>query len=75
VGELVAQVEYLVEHHEGVWTIVLNGARHGPYSTQATAAKAAIDAAHKAEALGHDVHVTIREALEAEPGSKAANRA
>jgi hypothetical protein len=67
----VAQVEYSVEHHEGVWTIVLNGARHGPYSSQAAAAKAAIDAARKAEALGHDVQVTIGETRDADPGSTA----
>ena len=65
-----AQVEYAVEHHEGVWTIVLSGARHGPYSSQATAIKAAMDAAHKAEALGHEVHVIIGEAA-AKPGSEA----
>jgi hypothetical protein len=70
----VAQIEYSVEHHEGVWTIVLSGVRHGPYSTQAAAAKAAIDAAHKAEALGHDVHVIIGEARDAEPGSNAEQR-
>jgi hypothetical protein len=56
-----AKAEYQVAMHEGVWTVALNGARHGPYSSQHTAVTAAMGAAHKAEAMGHEVSVEVLE--------------
>ncbi len=57
-----ARAEYVVALVEGEWTVSLNGAPHGPYSSQETAARAAIEAAHKAEAMGHEASVEVRDA-------------
>ena len=66
-----AKAHYLVALHEGVWTVALNGERHGPYSTQETAITAAMHAAHKAQDMGHEVHVEITDPP-AEETSRAA---
>jgi len=42
----VERVKYFVTLHQGQWHILLNGQRHGPYSTQHEAIDAAIRAAH-----------------------------
>ena len=53
------QVFYSVDYIEGVWKVGLNGRRFGPYSTLDAAVAAASGAAHKAEAQGYEVVVTI----------------
>lgn len=62
-----ARAEYVVACLEGQWTISLNGVPHGPYSSQEAAARAAIDAAHKAEELGHQASVEVQDASVLEP--------
>lgn len=42
-----ARTQYVVVNHDGQWKISLNGKHYGPYDTQATALRAAVDAAHK----------------------------
>ena len=61
------QVSYSVDFIEGVWKVGLNGKHFGPYSTLDAAVAAASGAAHKAEAQGYDVVVTINTAPEAAP--------
>lgn len=54
-----AQASYVVGRRDGHWTVALNGERHGPYSSEAAALSAAMDAAHKAEDLGHQATVEV----------------
>jgi len=54
-----ATVEYTVELVEGVWTVGMGEKRFGPYSTLETATAAAMGAASKAEAQGHEARVII----------------
>ena len=42
-----ARTQYFVVLHEGEWKITLNGKHYGPYGSQASAIRSAIDAAHK----------------------------
>ena len=56
-----ARAEYIVAFLDGAWTVSLNGQPHGPYSSQESAARAAIEAAHKAEALGHAASVEVQD--------------
>ncbi len=55
------QVQYVVDFHEGAWTVTLRDRRFGPYSTLDYAMLAAMGAARKAEALGYDASVSVAE--------------
>lgn len=49
-----ARTKYYVVKHQGEWKISLNEKHHGPYPTQRSAIKAAVDAAHKAGSSNPD---------------------
>lgn len=68
------QLRYTVDLVDGAWEIGFDGRRFGPYSTLETAMTAAIRAAHKAEAEGHqaEVHVTSPAAESDRRGEQAA---
>lgn len=57
-----AKALYVVEPHDDTWAVSLGGRSFGPYSSLAAAIRAAMDAAHKAEAMGHDVEVEVLDA-------------
>ena len=54
---LKARVRYFVVKHEGQWKIKLHDKHYGPYGTQRTAIRAAVDAAHEA---GSDAQVLVQ---------------
>ncbi|BAT58348.1 hypothetical protein GJW-30_1_00872 [Variibacter gotjawalensis] len=55
-----SRTQYFVVHHEGQWKVKLNGTHYGPYNSQAAAARAAVDAAHKAGDQGYDAQVLVQ---------------
>ena len=55
-----SRVQYFVVRHEGAWKIKFDGKHYGPYSTQAAAARSAVDAAHKSGRSGHDAQVLVQ---------------
>ncbi len=55
-----ARAQYFVVKHQSGWHIKLNGAQYGPYKSQATAIKFAVDAAQKAGEIGHDAEVVVQ---------------
>lgn len=55
-----ARVQYFVVLHNNEWKISHDGKHYGPYSTQALANRAAIDAAKKAGDSGHDAQVLVQ---------------
>ncbi|MBV8686248.1 MAG: DUF2188 domain-containing protein [Alphaproteobacteria bacterium] len=52
-----ARVQYFVVSDAGQWAIVLNHKRYGPYASQASAIRAAVDAAHQTK---NDAQVLIQ---------------
>jgi Uncharacterized protein conserved in bacteria (DUF2188) len=55
-----ARTQYVVVIHNGEWKISFDGKHYGPYATQKSAIRAAVDAAHKAGNQGHDSQVLIQ---------------
>jgi hypothetical protein len=55
-----ARIQYFVAKHEGQWKIKLDGTHYGPYDTQKTAIKVAVDTAHKSGENGHDAQVLVQ---------------
>ena len=55
-----ARAHYYVVRHEGEWKIKLNDRHFGPYVTQRSAIRIAVDAAHKAGKTGHDAQVLVQ---------------
>lgn len=55
-----ARAQYFVVRHENQWKISFNGQHYGPYTTQADAMRAAVDAAHTSGRDGHDSQVLIQ---------------
>lgn len=55
-----ARAHYYVVLHEGQWKISLDSKHFGPYSTQAAAIRAAVEAAHNSGEKGHDAQVLIQ---------------
>ena len=55
-----ARTQYFVVLHEGEWKVKLDGKHYGPYTTQALAIRAAVDAAHGWGAKGHDAQVLVQ---------------
>jgi len=56
-----ARARYFVVLHEGQWKINLDGQHYGPYSTQATAIRAAVDAAHGSCKIGINAQVLVQD--------------
>jgi len=55
-----ARSQYFVVLHENQWKIKLGGQHYGPYSTQAAAIRAAVDAAHDTGKNGQDAQVLVQ---------------
>jgi hypothetical protein len=55
-----ARLQYVVVLHQNEWKISFQGKHYGPYQTQRTAIRAAVDAAHKAGKNGDDAQVLIQ---------------
>lgn len=55
-----SRAQYVVVLHQSEWKISYNGKHYGPYSTQAKAIRAAVDAAHKVGQKGSDAQVLIQ---------------
>ena len=55
-----ARTQYFVVLHEGAWKISFKGQHYGPYSTQAAAIRAAVDAAHTSGKNGADAQVMVQ---------------
>jgi hypothetical protein len=52
-----AGAQYVVILQDDEWKISHSGARYGPYPTQETAIRVAVDAAHSSGLRGHDAQV------------------
>lgn len=55
-----ARLQYFVVLHEGQWKIKFNDKHFGPYTTQVSAIRSAVDAAHGSGKDGHDAQVLIQ---------------
>ena len=55
-----ARAQYFVVLHSNEWKIKFDGQHYGPYTTQAHAIRAAVDAAHNAGQKGHDAQVLVQ---------------
>ena len=55
-----ARMQYFVVLHEGQWKIKVDGKHYGPYSSQASAIRVAVDTAHEAGKKGHDAQVLVQ---------------
>lgn len=55
-----ARVHYYVVLHEGEWKVKLDDKHYGPYTTQAAAIRAAVDAAHSTGTKGGDAQVLVQ---------------
>jgi hypothetical protein len=54
------RADYYVVKHDGHWKIKFNDLHYGPYDTQASAIKVAIDTANKSGVQGHDAQVQVQ---------------
>jgi hypothetical protein len=55
-----ARAQYFVVLHAGEWKISFEKKHFGPYDSQKTAIRAAIDAAHGSGKNGHDAQVLVQ---------------
>lgn len=55
-----ARLEYYVVNHENQWKVKHGGQHYGPYTTQAAAIRASVDAAHEAGKKGYDAQVIVQ---------------
>ena len=55
------QAQYTVDFHEGAWRVTLLERHFGPYSSMDTAMKAAMGAARKAEVMGYEAMVVVKD--------------
>jgi hypothetical protein len=55
-----ARAHYYVVLHQNEWKISFENQHYGPYSTQAAAIRAAVDAAHSSGSKGLDAQVLVQ---------------
>ena len=59
-GNTMNRLQYFVVIHNGEWKISFEGKHYGPYNTQSSAIRAAVDAAHEAGKNGRDSQVLVQ---------------
>lgn len=55
-----ARTQYFVVNHQGQWKVSLNGTHYGPYNSQSSAIRAAVDAAHTEGRNGREAQVLVQ---------------